>query len=580
MKHFGTIVATVLLGGGILTSLPGGCARSASGDEVPSVLPRPHHVKTSGKAHRLAPSGQAVRFVVKGLDPDTSASLREAQRVLAGQVVALGGPAPRPADHPDQAQLVFERVAPEELAALLETAGLEEAATESQVQQAYRLEAKPHGVGARVRIQAAGDLGLYYGTLTLVQMLQQSTEGHLTVPGAEITDWPEVGRRLAKLRAVSELEMLREATAWFGLYRFNLTALHYFSPPAKRPKPLLFDNVRRTAADCQERGTPELIVYYCPFADSKVTLDQTKRDWTGVFDFTQAEDREQYVELIGRLMDLGARGIQVDYNDLPDRADGAPVDDVINLAYKAAREKDPKAYVLYCPSVVGQPRYFGPASDRMRDVLSRVPDDVWVLWTGPNVRMTESKCAAQHNYKGPLKPEDIRAWTEKAGRRPFFWLNRVTPRDKHGMQFALPCPGDGAYSVFRGQWLPDNLGSLVEGVHLNQVFDYRKPDDKELVYLATAADFLWNPEGWDPADSCRRAKTFVQRMKGLVADWVMCAKCSNRAAHWVRGRLGPARSRRPVAATAAASRASGGPAPGDLGHLTRHDDKTVQVKRL
>ena len=478
------------------------------------LLPRPRVVKTGHTTHRLGRPGQALALGCENKETARSALAQEGLRVLRAALVAQGAAEPRIGDPPADAAVVLERCPFQALAVSLKAAGLEDAPDSPRAREAYLLTVEAGPDGARVRLRAAGDLGIYYGCLTLGQMLRQDADGAMVVPEIEVADWPEVGHRLVKQNALKDTAALRQATACFALLRFDLTALHLVSPPAKDPPALFFDNVRQLGADCRERGTPEMVVYFCPFAASKVVLNEKQRDWTGVFDFTKPEDRRQYVELVGRIMDLGARGVQVDYNDWPDRGDGAPVEDVLNLAYKAVRDKDPSAYVLFCPSVYGKLLYFGPASAEMRRALANAPKDLWTLWTGPSVRMTPKP--GRHNYRGPLAPGDIENWTKQAGRKPFFWLNRVTAQDREKMEFAVPCPGDPTRFVFRGEWLPENLGDLVEGVHFNHSFCGKEPDERDWVYLATAADWLWNPRAWDAADACRRAQRYVERMRQLA----------------------------------------------------------------
>ena len=47
---------------------------------------------------------------------------------------------------------------------------------------------------------------------------------------------------------------------------------------------------------------------------------------------------------------------------------------------------------------------------------------------------------------------------------------------------------------------------------------YKETESKTelLAYLATAADYVWNPRGWEAVESCRRAKRFVEIMQPLV----------------------------------------------------------------
>ena len=76
--------------------------------------------------------------------------------------------------------------------------------------------------------------------------------------------------------------------------------------------------------------------------------------------------------------------------------------------------------------------------------------------------------------------------------------------------------------VFRGDLLPKELNRLFEGVHFNAGFSSKHfdlPEDfnaEALAYMATAADYVWNPQGWKADESARRAQRFVAIMRPLV----------------------------------------------------------------
>ena len=122
----------------------------------------------------------------------------------------------------------------------------------------------------------------------------------------------------------------------------------------------------------------------------------------------------------------------------------------------------------------------------------------------------------------PLDPADVEAWTRAAGRRPFLWVNRVVTRDEpQNRPFArLVTEVPGAFA-FRGEFLPKELNRLFEGVHFNAGSPGYSPSESKpelLAYLATAADYVWNPQAWEAVESCRRAKRFTEIMMPLVAE--------------------------------------------------------------
>lgn len=226
---------------------------------------------------------------------------------------------------------------------------------------------------------------------------------------------------------------------------------------------------------------------------------------------------QQYLEMLRRFMDAGAYGVQVDYNDWGNTTH-VPIEDVLNLVCRGLAQRHPDAIVLWCPPQRGAARYRGPASDEMARILSEVPETIWPLWVG-----------LDRNEK-ILKSETVRAWTDKAGRKPFCWVIGVSATDI----CSRPIEGLPNARVFRGERLPKNLHELFEGVHLNvnvprpefvsMARGYLPPVSEfsslGLAYLATAADCVWNPHDWNDLESWQRATRFVEIMQPLVSEKV------------------------------------------------------------
>jgi hypothetical protein len=145
----------------------------------------------------------------------------------------------------------------------------------------------------------------------------------------------------------------------------------------------------------------------------------------------------------------------------------------------------------------------------MTRILSHVPARVWPLWTGSATLI-----------KQPLEVETVEAWTRAAGRRPLLWVNRVALGVQH--EFGRSVEEVPGAHAFQGELLPQDLNRLFEGVHLNAGMSDgygTLPDHfttEALAYLATAADFLWNPRDWEAVESCRRARRFVEIMSPLL----------------------------------------------------------------
>jgi hypothetical protein len=443
----------------------------------------------------LADAGAAIS-VSYGSGKSKPAALTEGLRLLAARCKALGCFI----RDDNRAAIVFEKCSTQEMAQVLSARGVKEALEPKRLAQAYHLTVTAKGKG-RVIIKASGDMGLYYGVVSLVQLMEADLKGDVSVPAGEILDWPEIGLRLSKTSATDNAPArVNRFTAWMPLYKISQVGLQFHGKKSLELDDNFVANVKTVCGWARRSGVCETVVYFCPF-----------RGKTGVdaYDFSRSEHKVAYAQLLQGFLAQGAQGIEVDYNDWPGSAE-TPIEDVINLACEAVWEKVPAAYVFYCPPNKGTSQYRGSASPEMTRILSKVPARVWPLWTGYATLITR-----------PLTAETVEAWTQAAGRRPLLWVNRIALGVKHEFGRAVPeVPGARA---FQGELLPKNLNQLFEGVHFNAGMDEgyvtlrsERFSPEALAYFATAADYVWNPRDWEAAESCRRARRFVSIMSPLL----------------------------------------------------------------
>lgn len=305
----------------------------------------------------------------------------------------------------------------------------------------------------------------------------------------EILDSPELAHRLVKANAERPPAQVKPYVAWLPLLKISQIGLQYHGTNSKHPNADFTTNIKTMCPRLRRQGTLESIVYFCPFRGEG---DPESGPLKRAYDFASEADRSAYADYLLWNMAQGAHGIDIDYNDWADNRD-LPIADVINRAYETVKKPSLDAYVLYCPPLTGSETYQGMASPRMRETLYRVPPEVWPLWAGVSDWMTELLQAK------PLTAARTDRWTRLAGRRPFLWVNRVATGAKGSFSRVLPGTKDDR--VFAGDLLPRDLSRLFEGVHLNVgVLSAKKGSEprfttRELVYLATAADFVWNPHG-------------------------------------------------------------------------------------
>jgi len=464
----------------------------------PVVNPQPQVSTWEGKPALIARSGSAVRINAAG----EGGGAAEGVRLLMARLETLGFPAAAAAAV--DADIAVVPIGWERMAELIDSGDRGgTGAGHEQIRQAYRL-AIGEGGGARpaVRIEAADPLGMYYGFLALIQVLDTDGAGNLVAPAGEIIDYPETPIRLGKTSAsMSFPEDIERFASWMAVNRISHLGLQYHGRDSKDPEPPFEENVERFCAEFGRKETLDTVVYFCPFRGEVTGA-------TGSYDFQKEEDREAYVAYLRWIMEQGADGIEVDYNDWPG-GPGAPIPDILNLACSALAENYPDALVLYCPPVWGEEPYHGMATPQMGKTLSKVPKRVWPLWTGIQVLIKE-----------PLTEEQVLEWTRIAGRRPFLWVNRVGPGVRE--PFVQKVEGDKGGLVFAGDLLPNDLNRLFEGVHLNTSlqsgYNLVRGDfsEESLVYLATTADYLWNPHAWKAEESLQRGRRFVEIVEPLM----------------------------------------------------------------
>jgi hypothetical protein len=355
---------------------------------------------------------------------------------------------------------------------------------------------------ATVTLKACDSRGLFYGLVSLCQLLDGSRQDDLRVPIVSILDWPETNRRLAKAKAshTNSVENLRRFADLLPVFKVNLFGLMDYSDNSKRPTPLFLANVKTICREERKKDVLQTIVYFCPFRGER-------------YDFKKPEDRKQYAELLRWFMRQGASGIEVDYNDWGNQT-AAPIEDVLTLACEAVEQKHPDAMILFCPPSKDAFKYRGPASDEAARVLARTPSRVWPFWEG-----------ASYQDEKILDRETAEAWIKKTGRKPFLWVNRVYPTGR----FSVPLEGSPGTWVFKAERLPKDLNGLFEGVHLNMSL---YSSEKEYVtqaipaefpqaaieYFATVTDYLWNPQQWEARESHRRAQRFSKIMMPLIGN--------------------------------------------------------------
>ncbi|MHC4556241.1 MAG: hypothetical protein ACYTFW_03015 [Planctomycetota bacterium] len=460
------------------------------------IVPRPRIENTTEETIELAKKGQALNIMIS---EELTGALAEGIKLLEKRIGILGYKPIQSNPVPSYSSVGLDLCTVEQMSKLLRANIVEEELEPQRLKQAYYIKSsQTNATGPVVMIKACDNLGLYYGIISLCQLIDTDEDGNLVASVGEIIDFPEIAHRLAKTSAsFNAPPKVSRFAQWMSLYKFSQLGLQYHGSNSKNPEDPFGPNIIQQCSYYRKAGTLETIVYFCPFRGK----DRNR------YDFTFEEDRVSYTKYLLWIMSQGAYGIEIDYNDWP--FSKVPIADVINLACGILSEKYPDAYILYCPPNVGNQSYRGMASPALAHTLSQVPTNVWPLWTGITGKMVK-----------PLEVAQVAQWTKITSRRPFLWVNRVSVDVQYS--FSRELEGELKGFVFCGERLPENLNQLFQGVHFNTGMGsgYNELPDtftaEAIAYVATAADYVWNPHGWYAEESLRRAKHFVEVMTPLV----------------------------------------------------------------
>jgi len=122
---------------------------------------------------------------------------------------------------------------------------------------------------------------------------------------------------------------------------------------------------------------------------------------------------------------------------------------------------------------------YDPLKRDLNFIGKNMPKDVFVLWTGPNVRSRK------------ITNDDLKDWTKNlSGRLPFLWDNTIYSH--------YPFTSTPLFSAYEND-IPKDFYKKTAGNGMFINGDAGSEDSK--VALITTADYLWNPEKYNPQKS-------------------------------------------------------------------------------
>ncbi len=355
-----------------------------------------------------------------------------------------------------------------------------------------------------VDVVGADDHGAYYGAESLGQLLLK-TSGGLAFRKAKVDDWPTYALRAFKSQAFEgSMWAMKDAIRmadWAPRFKFNAfspcyTHLADFKNPSPEYLAFLDTLLTRARRNGTHRIIPEINVYY----GNTIVIS-----WP--------HEIRQVADLFGRSLRAGSREVMLQFDDFAKlspqdkrtfrtlaNANVALVNDL--LAY--LRRDFPGVNLWVCPPV-----YFMPRDEDQKHYLldfgRGIDSSVSVVWTGKKVTTLE-----QH-------AEDIRAYQRLVNGHPLvYWDNTLKIPPGWSNVFRCNAYLGTVKDIDSTAWR--RLHTFTEGRFVGNTYG---PSEIYKIPLATMADYLWNPEAYNPERSfemaCARFDRSNPKLGSLVA---------------------------------------------------------------
>jgi len=489
-RSFGPGVA-IILASWLLVAFPVQAADDNSAPTFPGVIPKPKEYQEHDKPLLLTPNDVPVNLQCFS----ENKAVLSAKRALVDRIRQLGGSVGEGAESPlisvgreiDFPKLTLVRPVP-------------------QHPQSYEIsvETHPDGKLRDINVRGIDGLGTWYGVQTLIQLLAKSEEG-VTVRNVVVRDWPTFTFRSFKGQCWYYRDN-RMFVDWAPRFKWNVFGPCYTDCPDWRNPPAPY---RQMIKDCCDTASKNGLIRIVQLGNPYMLKDKAIRA-------SSDQDIDTLVKFFELSLSHGSDVLMLcldDFAYLPD-ADakrfktlaGANVH-IVNRFAEKIRAKHPDTRILVCP-----PPYWMPKDDKsrqyLRDFSAGIPKDIPIVWTGKEVTTTCHHAPDINAYQALLGSQRSLFLWDNTLKMPPGWGNvfRMNP-------FLADC-GDINGSAWR---------QMAEFTHGEAVINTYGPAEIYKVPLMTAADFLWNPEAYDPKDSLRRALYWFDdnpRVGPMVHRWI------------------------------------------------------------
>lgn len=331
--------------------------------------------------------------------------------------------------------------------------------------------------------------GAYYAVESLAQLIFKDDSG-IRLRLADIEDWPDFKFRVSS----SAAEMGLDAIRYLAGHKLNVLGFHYPSLfQWRKPDEKYTEQVRSACEFARDTGAADIIQYINPYGNPRHGDRAEYR-----VNVNNPGDIEALVDAFGLSLGHGGKYVMLCVDDF---FNVTPEEDAVfsarggrfgarlavqsflaNETHRRLKEKHPDCSMLFCP----QPyhKLDGNTLDWYAAIASGIPAEIGLVWTGPEV------------FTHVITGEDMSIFTEHTGIKPFYWDNTIFRAHTPDVVVCLFDP------YMLGNDYPAKFHDMLfrGGVHINS-------GAAELynITLATAADYLWNPDAYDPHVSLARA---------------------------------------------------------------------------
>lgn len=470
-----------------------------AGPPLSEIIPKPRQVRYSAVWTPLVKRGSKKPEACVRIEPKAPAAVRVAARELSNRCALLAERAWGDGARSPRLPVVTEATAAARfpvVVVLTDAVDKTEVALPARLgAEGYRIAWRRRETQTRIVCRGHDPRGVYYATQSLQQMCAVRGDT-VALRLVDVLDQPAYRIRCSGNDGSipSAPGVCENAVAWLPRFKLNAWAVgeSYVWPADWRVLPprelAALERACRLAA---RNGTLDVIFQIHPFRGRP-------RDKQYNMVISDPKEVDTFVGLCDRMLTAGARGILFradDYHPLSpedqarfgDKAEAHAF--LIRALHRRLKARHPDYFLIFCP-----PYYHGARavvrpeeSAYLRKLAAGIPADVHVMWTGPVTRSLEITSKQVADFKALI------------GRDPFLWDNTVyAHRNRYG--YDVRHPGY-LFDRFETKY-PADYPATCPGIRYNWGYNGSRVGK---VGNVTIAEYLWNPEGYDPKASLRKA---------------------------------------------------------------------------